>query len=244
MILLIPMGSKSEFFQHKEYKFPKPLVEISGKTMIHHVIDNLTSNCKFKKIIFIVMEDDCKNFHLDNTLELLCPFKPEIIQVKRETKGALCSVLLAIKHLTVDEPLIIANSDQLFDNGIHIQIDEFLKSDYDSGCITINSVHPRWSYIRYDTDMNVVEAAEKMPISKKAVAGVYMYKNSAEFIKFGMNNIRNGASVGDIYYISLVFNEYIINRKKVGFFQYPDDKFHTFYSPEKIKEYEELILKK
>ena len=243
MILLIPLASKSEYFQNKNYKFPKPLVEISGKTMIHHVIENLTSNNDFKKIIFIIMEDDCNNFHLDNTIELLCPIKPDIVKVKRETRGALCSVLLAISHIAKNEPLIIANADQLFDNGVNQEVEEFKKSSLDAACITINSVHPRWSYVRHDKDNNVVEAAEKMPISKKAIAGFYMYKNSNEFIHYALNNIRNGDPISDIFYISHVFNEYIIDRKKVGFFEYMNNQYHTFYSPEKIKEYEEIFLK-
>jgi dTDP-glucose pyrophosphorylase len=243
MNLVIPLSSHSKFFNIEDYGYPKPLIEILGKTMIQHVIENLTLGTSFKKIIFIVKQDECEKYHLDNMLNLLSPIKPVIIKLRSDTRGALCSVLLAVEHINCEEPLVIANADQIFDNGIESQLMEFTYCDFDAACLTFNSVHPRWSYVRINNQNEIVETAEKRPISKHAVAGIYMYKNGLEFVKYGMESIRRGASIDQRYYISPVFNEYILANKTVGYFEVSNEHYHTFYNPQKIEEYESTYVK-
>jgi len=238
MNLVIPIASSSKFFSLEEYGYPKPLIEIMGTPMIEHVIKNITHGNSFKKIIFIVKQDECDHFHLDNTLNLLSPIKPEIIKLRADTQGALCSVLLAVEHIDKDEPLLISNADQIFDQGIADHLHHFTASNLDAACLTFSSVHPRWSYVKANGDGLVIETAEKRPISKHAIAGVYWYKKGSDFVQSGMASIKHGSSVESKYFISPVFNEYILSGRKVGHHTVPNEQYHTFYSPQKIEEYE------
>ena len=239
MNLVIPIGSNSKFFPIEEHFYPKPLIEIQGKPMIQHVIENLTDRTNFRKIIFVVRQEECDKFHLDNTLSLLSPSKPIIIRLRADTKGALCSVLLAIEHINSDEPLVISNADQIFSPGcIAENITTFTTSEVDAACLTFKSVHPRWSYVRTDANGLLTETAEKRPISQHAIAGLYFYRHGAEFIVHGMASIRRGASVDGAYFISPVFNEYILAGKKVGHMPVQNSSYHTFYSPKSIEDYE------
>ena len=238
MNLVIPIASSSKFFSLEEYGYPKPLIEIMGIPMIEHVIKNITNGNSFKKIIFIVKQDECDHFHLDSTLNLLSPIKPEFIKLRADTQGALCSVLLAIEHINNDQPLLISNADQIFDRGISDHLQGFAMSDLDAACLTFNSVHPRWSYVRTNEDGLVIETAEKRPISKNAIAGVYWYKKGSDFVDRGMLSIKNGSSVDGKYFISPVFNEYVLCGGKVGYRAVHNEEYHTFYSPQKIEEYE------
>jgi dTDP-glucose pyrophosphorylase len=238
MNLVIPIASNSRFFNIDEYGYPKPLIEINGKPMIQHVIENLTHKVRFNKIIFIVKQDECDKYHLDNTLNLLSPIVPDIIKLRSDTQGALCSVLLAVKHINNEEPLVISNADQLFDGGIESQLYNFIHGNFDAACLTFNSVHPRWSYVRIDEKDCVIETAEKRPISKHAIAGLYMYKKGSDFVKYGMDSIKHGSSLDGKYFISPVFNEFVLANKSVGYFAVPNKSYHTFYSPQKIEEYE------
>jgi len=241
MNLVIPVASNSQFFTLAEYGYPKPLVEIMGTPMIEHVIKNITYGNSFKKIIFIVKQDECDRFHLDSTLNLLSPIKPEIIKLRADTQGALCSVLLAVEHINKDEPLLISNADQIFDQGVAEHLQRFTASDLDAACLTFSSVHPRWSYVKTNEDGLVIETAEKRPISKHAIAGVYWYKKGSDFVESGMASIKNGSSVEGKYFISPVFNEYVLSGKKVGHHTVPNEQYHTFYSPQKIEEYESSL---
>ena len=69
--ILIPLAGSNQFFNESEYPYPKPLIEINGKTMIEQVINNFNNIKKEKQFIFIVNSDDCKKYHLDNVLNLL-----------------------------------------------------------------------------------------------------------------------------------------------------------------------------
>lgn len=237
MILIIPIASPSKFFNLDDYGYPQYLIEIMGKPMIQHVIENLCNGNFFKKIVFIVRDEDCKRYHIDNTLKLITPIEPTIIKLKSDTMGALCSVLLAI-DLIDDGPLVISNGDQIFDDGISSYIKNFLSDNHDAGCLTFSSVHPRWSYIRADEKGFVIETAEKNPISRHAIAGIYFYKSGKIFTELAMKAIKNRASTDGKYFISSVFNEYILDGCNVVHFPIKDSSYHTFYNPQKIEEFE------
>ncbi|WP_323596052.1 glycosyltransferase family 2 protein [Aliarcobacter butzleri] len=237
--ILIPLAGKNQFFPEAEYPFPKPLIEFNGKTMIEHIIDNFSSIQKEKQFIFIVNSEDCKKYHLDNVLNILTNHTCKIIKLENETKGAACSAMMAVEYIDNDTPLIISNADQLFD----MCLDEVIKSfgNSDSGVITFESIHPRWSYVRLDSENRVTETAEKRPISKSAIAGFYYFKKGSNFIYSSAKMIKKDANVNGSYYISPVLNEMVLENKTINIFQIENFKYHTFYTPQKIKEYERLI---
>ena len=237
MKVLIPIAGKSSFFDDKNSPFSKPLVEIKGKSMIQHVIENLSSINDDFEFIFIVNSEDCKKFYLHNILRLLSE-KCSVVKVNEETKGALCSILLGIKHINSKEELIICNGDQIIDCDFNEVLSSFRKKESDVGLITFNSVHPRWSYIKYDDDKNVVETAEKRPLSKHAIAGFYYFRQGLDFIKGAMKSIQKGSDINGMYYIAPSINQLILKNKKITAFEIVSEKYQSFYSPQKIREYE------
>jgi NDP-sugar pyrophosphorylase family protein len=236
--ILIPLAGKNQFFPETEYPFPKPLIELNGKTMIELVINNFDSIKEEKQFIFIVNSDDCKKYHLDNVLNLLTNDNCKIIQINNETKGAACSAMMAIEYINNEDPLIIANADQLFDDDLGKIVSSF--KDVDGGVVSFESIHPRWSYARVDKHNYIVETAEKRPLSKHAIAGFFYFKEGKDFIESSMNMIKKDASVNDLYYISPTFNEMVLQNKKLVIKEIDNTKYHTFYTPQKIQEYERL----
>jgi len=49
--------------------------------------------------------------------------------------------------------------------------------------------------------------------------------------------IKKDANYNGNYYIASSINELILENKRVGFYNIPNEKYECFYSPEKIKEY-------
>jgi NDP-sugar pyrophosphorylase family protein len=237
--ILIPLAGKNQFFLEAEYPFPKPLIEFNGKTMIEHIIDNFSSIQKEKQFIFIVNSEDCKKYHLDNVLNILTNHTCKIIKLDNETKGAACSAMMAVEYINNDTPLIISNADQLFDICLDEVINSFESSD--AGVITFESIHPRWSYVRLNSENKIIETAEKRPISKSAIAGFYYFKNGKDFINSSSKMIKKDASVNGLYYIAPTLNEMVLENKTISIFQIENSKYHTFYTPQKIKEYERLM---
>jgi len=231
--VLLPMAGRSAMFDPQLYPYPLPLTEVCGRPLIEHVIENLRALDDELRFIFVVKAEDCARYHLDHTLRLLVPHDCEVVQLTTDTKGGLCSAMMAIEHIRRDEPLVIANFDQLFD---------LLHDSCDAGCLTFDAVHPRWSYVRVENGM-VIEAAEKKPISRQAIAGFYYFASGARFIEAAQRTILNNASVDDQFFISLTFNELILDGRMVKSVAVPTTRYHSFYTPQRIEEYERNHLR-
>jgi len=239
--VLIPMAGKSQYFSDNDYPFPKPLVEIGSKTVIEHVISNLASIAEHVNFIFVLNNADCRKFHLDSTLNIITDNQCKIIRLENETRGAACSALMAVSHIANDIPLVIANADQIFGGSLQELISEF--SNFDAGVLTFESVHPRWSYVRLSEEQLVIETAEKRPISRHAIAGFYYFRKGRDFVESAMRMIQKDSSVNGNYFIAPSLNEMILQGKKITTQAVDTSRYHTLYTPQKIKEYEALLLR-
>lgn len=233
--ILIPLAGQNALFSITDYPFSKPLIEIEGKSIIQMTIENLKSIDKDIHFIFLVRVEDCKKFYFDQVLRIISDNKCSIIKIENETKGALCSALLAIEEIDNNTPLIISNGDQVLKEDLNDILNSLSK--FDAGVVCFQSVHPRWSFIR-TVENEVVETAEKRPISQNAIAGIFYFQKGSNFIKSAMSAIKKGANYNGNYYISSALNELILENKKVGFYKISNEMYDCFYSPEKIKEYE------
>ena len=237
--ILLPAMGKSTFF--KDYYFPKLMLEIGGETMLEKIIKNFES-IDDHHFIFLFNQKECTEFHIDKSAQIITEPDSSFITLKNETGGALCTCLLAISYINSDEPLIIANSDQIIDVDYSDVVAYFEEHDLDAGVITFPSIHPRWSYVRMEGD-NVIEVAEKRPLSKNAIAGFYYFKHGSDFIEAAKKVILKENSINGKYYISSSLNELVLMNKKIGCYEIEKEQYHSFYSPEKIREYEKMSEK-
>lgn len=235
--IIIPLAAGKFDTDNEDFLYPLPLIDIRGKALIEYLLENLNGIAQDKKFIFILKETDCKKYHLDNMLNQLVD-DAFIVRLKNQTKGAICSVLYSIDEIDKNEELLIVNSDQIIDIDYNKALKE-LKS-FDGGLITFNSVHPRWSFVRISED-KVVETAEKNPISNKAIAGFYYFKRAIDFIEGAFNVIRFDDNFNGNYYTSSVYNQLILKGKEIGFYHIDSNLYHSFYSPQKLKEFEEYL---
>lgn len=236
--ILIPLGGQSSFFDNEEYPYPKPLIEINGRLMIELLIESFSSLHTPYRFIFIVQKNDCRKFHLNNTLKLLAGDQAVIIELSGDTKGAACSALMAIDYIDNTDALLISNGDQLLDLDMNVLLDFFEHQQSDGGVVCFTSVHPKWSYVRLDEQQKIIETAEKRPISKHAIAGLYYFRQGSDFVKAAMRSISNDANVNGLYFIAPALNEMVLDNKRLTVYQVDNDCYHSFYSPQKIKEYE------
>lgn len=239
--ILVPLCGKSSFFDTAEYPFPKPLVEINGQPMIQWVVDNLNTVRNGKKFIFIIKTIENEQFYIENTLKLLTNQGCDIIKISHDTLGAPCTCLMAIDQINNDIPLVISNSDQIIDADLSKIVDHFLDRDVDAGVVCFNSVHPKWSYVRLDEQENIIETAEKRPLSRFAIAGFYFFKHGKDFVRAAFRSIKKGTQINGVYYIAPALNELILENKRLGVFKIASSQYHSFYSPQKIEEFEKIL---
>jgi len=237
----MPLAGISNFDSKNNY-YPLPLREVLGKPLIQYVIENLLTIEGDNKFIYIVKEEDCLKFHLDNTLKLLTPCC-EILILKTKTFGAVCSILMAVDSVNKDDDSIIINADQVFNTDINRIIKELRNEKSDAGLITFDSVHPRWSYVMCDENNNVLQAEEKNPISRFAIAGFYYFKSFNDFIESSFEAIKIEDFYEDKLYTSALINQMILLNKKVSNKVIETKDYISFYSPQKISEFERHITK-
>ena len=237
--IVVPMGGEGRQFAERGYTFPKPLVEIAGQPLCELVIRNLTP-LQPHQFVFICRAEHVQKYALGDVLRLVAP-GCQIVTMSKPTAGALCSVLLGLEHLQHGDELVIANADQWID----VPIDRFIAAarhaGWDGGIMTFPNTHPRWSYARIEGDQ-VVTVAEKQPISRNATVGIYYFKRGTEFVQAAERMLLKNASVGGEFYVAPVFNEFILQGKRVGHFPIESGQMHGLGTPEEVERFQARLL--
>jgi dTDP-glucose pyrophosphorylase len=213
--VLIPMAGAGSRFEKAGFTFPKPLIDVKGEPMIKLVYENLNIKANF---IFIVQKEHRKKYNLDTLLNLISP-NCKIIETDGLTEGAACTTLLAKDFIDNDNPLIIANSDQIIEWDSNEFMYKMNEINCDGGILTFKSTHPKWSFAKVDSTGYVNEVAEKNPISDDATVGVYYWKKGSDYVKFAEQMISKDLRVNNEFYVCPVFNESILSGLKIKTFE-------------------------
>ena len=231
MKIIVPMGGDNESITTQ---YMRSLYEIEKKTVLQHVYEHLSviANAEF---IFIVKREDVSKYHVDDMLKLLVP-NVKVIIAEGETKGSVCTCLLAIDGINDEEPLIIVGVDQVLNINLNEVVNNFIKNDYDAG-----TIHPKWSYVKLDENGFVIQAAEKRPISKNATTGFYYYRKAKDFLDSATAMIKKGASVNGIYYVAPSLNEMVLKQKKIGVYRVDKSNYFNLKKQNGREEYEDYL---
>jgi HAD superfamily hydrolase (TIGR01509 family) len=229
--VLIPMAGAGSRFQQAGYTFPKPLIEVNGKPMIQVVVDNLNVDANF---IFVVQKDHREKYNLDTLLNLITP-NCKIVEVDGLTEGAACTTLLAKEYIDNDAPLLMANSDQFLEWDSNEFMYKMIEQRVDGGIVTFTSTHPKWSFAKVNEIGDVIEVAEKNPISDIATVGVYYWSKGSDYVKYTEQMIEKNVRVNNEFYVCPVFNEAIGDSKIIRTFNI--DKMWGLGTPEDLKYY-------
>lgn len=230
--IVIPMAGKGSRFQEAGYAFPKPLIDINGKTMIEVVVNNLRPKVDHR-FIFICQREHNEKYDLHNVLKTATNNRYEMVQLHGVTEGAACTVLTAMQYINNNDDLLIANSDQFVD----YDINDFIKRGRAKGnglILTFKSSHPKWSYALTDKSGKVMEVAEKRVISDKATVGIYYYKEGKDFVDAAQAMIHKNIRHNNEFYVCPVYNELILADSAIYTKDIPMSKMHGLGTPEDL----------
>lgn len=231
--IVIPMAGSGKKFMDKGYTFPKPLIEIKNKPMIEWVVKNLAPKTAHQ-FIFICSRDHYEKFRLGAMLSLLSP-NCKIVILNAPTQGALCSVLLAKEYINNNDGLIIANSDQYINTSVDDFITQTEVEQSDGLIMTFKSTHPKWSFVKVDASGQAMETAEKNPISDHATVGVYYFKHGVDFVQAAENMIKKDIRTNNEFYVCPVYNELILQDKKIKIYEIPEEQMYSWGTPEDLE---------
>ncbi|NDG26216.1 MAG: HAD family hydrolase [Proteobacteria bacterium] len=231
--IVIPMAGLGSRFSEAGYRDPKPLIDVMGKPMIQWVVENLESHQYRSHFTFIVNEIHLKSYRLDDKLSQLVP-GCNIVTIPGKTEGAACTVLLALDEISLDRPLVIANSDQYVDFSFDQFLTKAFGSHLDGLILSFPAAETKWSYARVDQLGKVREVAEKKPISDHATVGIYFFKTGQSFVEAAQSMIRLEQKTNGEFYVCPVYNELIRMGADVGLFPIPRNAMHGLGTPEDL----------
>lgn len=210
--IVIPMAGKGQRFKDAGYEIPKAMIPIQGQPMINRVVDNLKSR-RDNRVLLVSRQE------IDPDIP-----NAQVIKLDHDTNGAV-STMLEVEHLIGrDDPLLIANCDQLL---LNFDADKFMEASADCSVTVFSSDVPHHSYVKLGEDGNVTEVAEKRVISDLAVGGVYYFRKAKYYFDAAHKLIDNDLRVNGEFYNTPVFSQLP-----------PDLKVNTY----KIKHENQIIL--
>lgn len=216
--------------------YPICLAEHDGMSVLERIIGNL-KKIMGAKFTFVFHAQDIAKHHLDNVAKLLVN-DSKVCVVPESTKGSGCTALLAACQLDAALPLLIISANELVEQDMQLVVTEFSNKDLDAGTIVFRSLHPRYSYVKTDENGFVVEAAQQNPISHNATAGIFWYKKTGDFVAAAKSSIRKNASIDGIFYLAPVFNNLILDQKKIGMFEIKNNKYLPLKTNRQIQKFE------
>lgn len=240
--IVIPMAGAGSRFLNAGYERPKPFIDVLGKPMISKVMDNLAMQDAHYYLI-------ARREHLEKEAELVKQlsslYNLTFIAIDHLTEGTACTVLYARRYINNDEPLLIANSDQLVDINISDYVNDCFTRELDGSIMTFTetSGDTKWSYARVDRHGIVEEVKEKVAISGHATVGIYLFSKGRYFVDAAIDMFIDRDTVNGEYYTCPTYN-YLVNEKlRVGVYDIEYRQMHGLGTPEDLDEYINLMSK-
>jgi hypothetical protein len=234
MQVLFLMGGKPQSFPNST-DHPLYLTDISGRLILEQQID-LCRGLLPSRFIFCVRSAEVQRFRIDTVIERLVG-NSAIVYINGSTKGAICTAMLAINQINSGEELLIISVDDLLDFSRNEILAFFRSNECDAGIVAFPSVHPRYSFAKEAECGIVVEVAEKVVISKNALASFYYFKKGADFVSSAMEVVRKDSPISGSFYISQTLNEMILKHRKVTLFKVPSENFYPLKTESQMAKY-------
>ncbi len=234
MQVLTLMGG-GNFEQKKGSSYPVYMSEVDGRMILENHV-NFCSEMKPERLGFCIKSTDSVNYRVDSVIKQLSK-NAFTLNINGQTKGALCTALLAYDYINNDKELLITAVNDFIEIPGSKIVDEFREKKADCGVVYFDSVHPRYSFINMNELGEVSETSEKIPISRNALASFYYFRTGQSFVEAAKSVIRKDNRVNDNFYISQAINELILSQKKILCYKINSNEFHPLKSKLELARY-------
>ena len=238
--IVIPMAGQGSRFVEAGYQKTKPFIDVNGKPMIVRVLENL-SYPDARYILIARKEHMKKEAKLVKQIEK--QFNAIFIPIDKLTEGTVCTVLYARKYINNNQPLLIANSDQIVDIDISSFVDDCKDRKLDGSILTFidEFKDPKWSFAKIDENNFVTEVKEKEVISKYATVGIYLYSQGKDFLNASIDMIIENERVNNEFYTCPTYNHTIKEGKRIGIYNIDFIQMHGIGTPNDLNRYLKII---
>ncbi|KUP23930.1 sugar phosphate nucleotidyltransferase [Paenibacillus sp. DMB5] len=179
--LVMPMAGSGSRFSNQGYSVPKPLIMINDKPFFYWATVSIAKFVTLRSLTFVVLCDHIEQYKIDK--EILKYFPDAHINVLDEVlNGAVLTSMEGVKGINDDYPIVFNDCDHMFKCS---SFNDFCNAkEYDTldgALLTFESNDPKFSFLAYDNNGNVIKTVEKQAISHDAICGAYYFKNRQIF---------------------------------------------------------------
>jgi len=242
-ITLVPLAGRGKRFAEQGYKYPKPLIEVSGKPMIIQAAGSLP---EAEKHIFVCLAEHLDKYHLGSEIRKVYP-DAKIVRINEVTKGQACTCEIGLSGEDLESPLLIGACD----NGMFWDKDKYkqlINKESADAVIWSFRCHPSsernpqmYGWIKVDGDDNVLGVSVKKPISDDpyndhAIVGTFYFRKTKYFIDALRQIYKKNIRVNGEFYVDSCVNELIEMGLHVKVFEV--EAYICWGTPDDLRTYE------
>lgn len=226
------------------YKDPKPLIEVDGRPMIHHVIDLFPGESSFD---FICNDEHLATTEMRRCLEQKVPGACIHEVSIQNRKGPVDAVLQIAASIPDDEECIVSYCDYgtVWDYAGFLA--EMRQLGADGGIAAYIGFHPHmlgsdnYAFMTHK-DMWLTDIREKQPftdskMSEYASNGTYYFRTGAIMKKYFQLLVDRGMDVKGEFYVSLVYKLMVEHGLRTRIFEI--QKMLQWGTPRDLEEYKQ-----
>lgn len=242
MNIIIPIGGVGARFQSDGYTRPKPLINILGRPMISHVIDNLKLSSN--DTIYIIYNSDLDKFVFNDVIKHMYP-NIKLMVIDHRTRGAAETVAMCLQQLSeieLTKKTITIDCDTFY---VYDVVTKY-RSQTDNAvfCFVDTQKDPIYSYVSFDNSPIITDIREKEKISNYANTGCYCFSSGKilkEYCEKALVNYEKGlqtqrdSKVPYELYMSGVIKNMIIDNHVFKANIISEDDFHCLGTPFQVK---------
>ena len=228
------MAGAGSRFVDAGYAKPKPFIDVCGRMMIERVLDNLTlDNARF----IVIGRQEHLASQKDAFDALKRKYNCHTFFIDKLTEGAACTVLLSSWLINTDDPLLMANSDQIVEMDLPSYIRDCDERNLDGSILTFYADHPKWSYAKINDQGHLTILREKEVISEHATVGIYYFKRGRDFVNSAIQMIAHNDRVNNEFYTAPAYNYAVKAGLTIGIFEIDESRMFGLGTPEDLDKY-------
>lgn len=221
-------GNSLSLFLPAGFITPKSLIEVDGEPVIARAIASYWSG--EGSLVVGVNEIEENSYGISDAVREKSP-EAEYVSVPDKSAGALISALYCVKDLNPDSPLVIASGDSVFQGDISEVIASFQDRKLSAATLAFRSDNPRWSYLRLNSDNQIIEVAEKRVIGPLATTGFFYFESTQMFIEAAKWVLVNNVNFQGRFYVSSALNYLISRGLNLGYTLADKENFRAYSLP-------------
>jgi dTDP-glucose pyrophosphorylase len=237
------MSGAGKRFKDKGYSLPKPLVPISGRPILQHVIDMFPG---IEDVLLIVNREHFEDseLHLEARLIEIAPMA-KIAVIEPHKLGPGWALHQSMEYIKSNVPVVVNYCDFacIWDFNT---FREKLQSGIDGLIATYSGFHPhmlrdtQYAYLKLNSSGNLTQIQEKLPFTSQpmnepASSGTYGFASGQILLDAVAKQISNGDSYNGEFYSSLTYKNMIDSGKIVK--NYEIEKFFQWGTPENFEDF-------